>query len=99
MSTLRIFDTLLDGYVALFQQLTPSDQSVLLDKLTETTSTHSDDSEQRNNLMRDVIYLPKPPNAPSFEELAGSWIDDRSAAEIVEDLRRSRTPNRDKVNL
>ena len=40
-----------------------------------------------------MVYLPKPPNAPSFEELAGSWIDDRSAEEIVADLRRSRTPN------
>ena len=96
MSTLHLSDTLLDGYIALFHQLAPRDQTILLNKLTETVSTdsaNSDDSEKRNNLIRDAIYLPKPPNAPSLEELAGSWIDDRSAEEIVADLRRSRTPN------
>ena len=98
---LHISDTLLDGYVALFHQLAPRDQTILLNKLTETVSTNSDnseDSEKRNNLIRDVafrdvVYLPKSPDDLSLEELAGSWIDDRSAAEIVADLRRSRTPN------
>jgi len=102
MSTLHLSDTLLDGYVALFHQLAPRDQTILLNKLTETASTDSANSgasEKRNNLIRDVVYLPKPPNAPSFEELAGSWIDDRSAEEIVADLRQSRTPNLDRVNL
>ena len=47
----------------------------------------------------EMYFLPKPPNAPSFEELAGSWEDDRSAEEIIEDLRRSRTPNLDRVNF
>jgi hypothetical protein len=98
MSTLHISDTLLDGYVALFQQLTPTDRVILLNKLTEavTTDVPVSDSplEQRNDRIPDVVYLPKPPNDLSLEELAGSWIDDRSAAEIVEDLRRSRTLNR-----
>ena len=96
MSTLHLSDTLLDGYVALFHQLAPRDQAILLNKLTETVSTdsaNSDDSKKRNNLIRDAVYLPKPPNAPSLEELAGSWTDDRSAEEIVADWRRSRTPN------
>ena len=101
MSTLHLSDTLLDGYVALFHQLAPRDQTILLKKLSETASTDSentDESEKRNNLIRDVafqdvVYLSKPPDDLPFEELAGSWIDDRSAAEIVADLRRSRTPN------
>ena len=48
---------------------------------------------------RDFYYLPEPANPRSFEELAGSWEDDRTTEEIIADLRRSRTPNRDKVNL
>jgi len=38
MSTLHLSDTLLDGYVALFHQLAPRDQTILLNKLTETVS-------------------------------------------------------------
>ena len=117
MSTLHLSDTLLDSYVALFHQLAPRDQTILLNKLTETVSTDSanaDDTEKRNNLIRDVVFqdvvyqneghqdvvfLPEPPDDLPLEELAGSCIDDRSAEEIVADLRQSRTPNLDRVNL
>ena len=95
MSTLHLSDTLLDGYLALFDQLAPRDQTILLNKLTETVKGH-------NTLPKNFpekIFLPKPPNAPSFEELCGAWEDDRSAEEIIEDLRRSRTPNLDRVNF
>ncbi|MCL2624154.1 MAG: hypothetical protein FWD31_10865, partial [Planctomycetaceae bacterium] len=36
MSTLHLSDTLLNGYVALFTQLGPQDQTILLNKLTES---------------------------------------------------------------
>ena len=38
MSTLHLSDTLLDGYVALFHQLAPGDQTILLNKLTKMVS-------------------------------------------------------------
>ena len=95
MPTLHLSDTLLDGYVALFAQLEPRDQTILLNRLAKSV-------QENDNTPRDIpemYFLPKPPNAPSLEELAGSWEDERSAEEIIEDLRRSRTPNLDRVNF
>ena len=95
MATLHLSDSLLDVYIGLFTQLVPKDQTILLNKLKETIKESSTLPEN----FPDKIFLPKPPNAPSFEELCGSWEDDRSAEEIIEDLRRSRTPNLDRVNF
>jgi hypothetical protein len=91
MTTFSLSDSLLNDYVAMFQQLEPTEQAILLGKLTESTKKEPNDRFP-------VYYLPKPENAPPFEELCGSWQDDRSAEEIIEDLRRSRTRNRE-VNL
>ena len=96
MSTLHLSDSLLDGYVALFRQLPPKDQTILLDALTKMAGTKTSGSLIEGE---DYYYLPSPPGSPSLEELAGSWIDDRSAEEIIADLRRSRTPNIEGVNL
>ncbi|MCL2624151.1 MAG: hypothetical protein FWD31_10850 [Planctomycetaceae bacterium] len=95
MSTLHLSDTLLDGYVALFAQLGPQDQTILLNKLTESIK------ENGNTLKNfpEKIFLPEPENPRTLEELCGSWEDDRSTEEIIEDLRRSRTPNLDRVNF
>jgi len=95
MSTLHLSDTLLDGYLALFDQLAPRDQTILLNKLTETV-------KEKNALPKNFpekIFLPEPENPMTLEELAGSWEDDRTTEEIIEDLRRSRTPNLDRVNF
>ena len=95
MPTLHLSDSLLDGYVALFDQLGPRDQTILLNRLTESKK---ENANTRKNFP-DKIFLPEPENALSLEELAGSWQDDRSTEEIIEDLRRSRTPNLDRVNF
>jgi len=95
MSTQQRSDTLIDDYVAQFAQMGLRDQKKLLSRLTE--SIKEDNPPPKN--IPEMYFLPKPPNAPSFEELAGSWEDDRSAEEIIEDLRRSRTPNLDRVNF
>ena len=97
MSTHSLSDSILDGYVALFTQLEPQDQTILLDKLAESSKENSA-PKQRHTEIPDMYYLPKPENAPPFEELAGSWDDERSAEEIIEDLRRSRHRTRE-VNL
>ena len=47
----------------------------------------------------EMYFLPEPENPRTLDELCGAWQDDRSAEEIIEDLRRSRTPNLDRVNL
>jgi len=96
MSTLHLSDTLLDGYVALFQQLAPKDQTILLGALTESAQSSHPVLEKQDDFP--VYYLPKPLDARPFEELCGGWEDDRSAEEIVEDLRQSRTRTRE-VNL
>ena len=95
MPTLHLSDSLLDGYVALFDQLGTRDQTILLNRLTESIK---ENPPQKTNIP-EKIFLPEPENPLSLEELAGSWQDDRSAEEIIEDLRRSRTPNLDRVNF
>jgi len=66
-----------------------------LNRLTESKKVN--DATRKN--FPEKIFLPEPENPLSLEELAGSWQDDRSAEEIIEDLRRSRTPNLDRVNF
>ena len=96
MPTLHLSDSLLDGYVALFDQLEPQDQTILLNKLTELMKKNA---ATLKNGPENKVFLPKPANAMSLGVLAGSWEDERSAEEIIEDLRRSRTPNPDRVNF
>ena len=95
MSTLHLSDTLLDGYLALFDQLAPRDQTILLNRLAESAKVNN--ALPKN--FPEKIFLPEPENPLTLEELAGSWQDERSAEEIIEDLRRSRTPNLDRVNF
>jgi len=95
MTTLRLTDSLLEGYVALFRQLESKDQTILLDTLTESAEKRPSIPAKRGGNIPDVYFLPKPVDAPPFEELCGSWQDDRSAKEIVEDLRKSRTRTRE----
>ena len=97
MTVLHLSDSLLDGYVALFTQLEPKDQTVLLNRLAESSKEDSA-HKQRNTEIPGMYYLPEPENAKTLEELAGSWDDERSAEEIIEDLRRSRCRTRE-VNL
>ena len=95
MPTLHLSESMIEDYIAKFAQFGPRDQVILLNRLRESV-------KEKNTLPKNFpekIFLPKPPNAPSFEELCGSWEDDRSAEEIIEDLRRSRTPNLDRVNF
>ena len=68
MPTQQLTDSLIDDYVAKFAQLGQQDQTTLLSRLTE--SIKKDNSPPRN--IPEMYFLPKPPNAPSFEELAGS---------------------------
>ena len=96
MSTQHHSESLIDDYIARFAQLGPQDKTILLNRL--MAESIKEPPPQKTNFP-EKIFLPKPPNAPSFEELAGSWEDDRSAEEIIEDLRRSRTPNLDRVNF
>jgi hypothetical protein len=95
MPTLHLSDSLLDGYVALFDQLGSKDQTILLDRLIESKKVHPGTAKN----FPEKIFLPEPENPRTLEELCGSWQDDRSAEEIIEDLRRSRTPNLDRVNF
>ena len=96
MTTLSLSDSLLNDYVAMFQRLESKDQAILLDTLAESTKKDSVRIDQNDKFP--VYYFPKPENAPPFEELAGSWDDERSAEEIIEDLRQSRHRTRE-VNL
>ena len=95
MSTLHLSDSLIEDYVTKFAQLGRKDQVILLNKLMKSAK----ENDTLPKSIPEMYFLPKPPNAPPFEELCGSWEDDRSAEEIIEDLRRSRTPNLDRVNF
>jgi len=95
MPTQHLSDSLIDDYVARFAQLGPQDKTILLNRLTESIK---ENPPPKTNIP-EKIFLPEPENALSLEELAGSWEDDRSTEEIIEDLRRSRTPNLDRVNF
>ena len=91
MTALPLSDAILNDYVATFLQLEPQGRAILLDKLMESAQDNPLVPKRRSGDIPGMYYLPKPPNAPSLKELAGSWEDDRTAEEIVEDLRRSRT--------
>lgn len=80
---------------ALIGRLSPEEQAKLLAQLGVTEKK----TPLRDGERAAVVHLPESTVPMSLEELAGSWEDNRSAEEIVEDLRRSRTPNRDRVNL
>ncbi len=90
MSTLHLSDTLLDGYVALFDQLGPKDQAILLNKLTESTKN----APQPPAHTPTVVYLSEPANAPSLDELAGSWDFDETPELTAHRTRGVRTQNR-----
>ena len=95
MSTLQLPDALIDDYITRFLQLEPQVQTIILNKLTE--SVKENDFVPKG--IPDRFFHPEPENPMTLEELAGSWQDDRSAEEIIEDLRRSRSPNLDRVNF
>ena len=57
-------------------------------------NTKTGDSSPQKTIP-EMYFLPEPENPRTLEELCGSWQDGRSAEEIIEDLRRSRTPNLD----
>ena len=96
MTTLSLSDSLLNDYVAMFQRLESKDQAIPSDTLAESTKKDSVQIDQNDKFP--VYYFPEPENAKTLEELAGAWDDERSAEEIIEDLRRSRHRTRE-VNL
>jgi hypothetical protein len=98
MTTLRLSDPLIEGYVALFRQLEPKDQTILLDTLTETANRNPSISNKREGNIPGAYFLSEPENALTLEELAGCWEDERTTEVIVADLRSSRMRTRE-VNL
>lgn len=98
MATFPLSNPLLNDYIVMFQQLEPNDQTILLDRLDQLSAKKETPLPINPNDQYPVYYLPEPENDLTFEELAGSWEDDRSAEEIIEDLRQSRTWNWE-VNL
>jgi plasmid stability protein len=68
------------------------------DRLYETLSARA--AQDHRSISQEVVmiieeFLSRPENSPhknmrAFLELIGSWEDDRSAEEIVEDIRKNR---------
>ena len=92
MSTLHLSDSLLDGYVAMFRQLAPKDQTILLDALAGSAGKKTFTSPNGKVLVEgeDFYYLPAPPGSPSFEEVCGAWADDPEIIGIFEELHRKK---------
>jgi hypothetical protein len=90
MSTLHISDTLLDGYVALFQQLAPSDQAILLDKLMEPTKNDRSakmtiEKLQRTQMSNQCISIERAADSSGIEAarlVFGAWASEEYREDV-----------------
>jgi hypothetical protein len=73
METLNIDTTLIDGYLQMLDNLSPSDKLDLISKL--TASVKSDIANRKS----------------SFKEAFGAFESEKSADEIIDEIRNSRT--------
>ncbi|MBA2760546.1 MAG: hypothetical protein H0U39_01035 [Segetibacter sp.] len=76
MKTLNINTTLIDGYLKLLDNLSPSNKLDLISKLTASVS--SDITTKKS----------------SFEKAFGAFESDKTAEEIISEIRNSRTSTR-----
>ena len=76
MKTIDINKTLIEGYLQLLNNLSPSNKLDLISKLTLSVKTDITDRKK------------------SFYKSFGAWESKQSAKEIINDIRNSRTFNR-----
>lgn len=76
MKTIDINRTLIEGYLRLLDNLSPSNKLDLISKLTLSVKTDITDRKK------------------SFYKAFGAWESKQSADEIINDIRNSRTFNR-----
>jgi hypothetical protein len=76
MSTLHLTDSLLDGYVALFHQLEPRDQTILLNVLV--------DSANKNYSLERVA---DPTGVDGARQVFGAWGGEENREDIEQMLR------------
>ena len=76
MKTIDINKTLIEGYLQLLNNLSPSNKLDLISKLTLSVKTDITDRKK------------------SFYKSFGAWESKKSAEEIINDIRNSRTFNR-----
>jgi TRAP-type C4-dicarboxylate transport system substrate-binding protein len=90
MSTLHISDTLLDGYVVLFQQLTPTDQAILLDKLMEPTKNdwsakRTFEELQHTQMSNQCISIERAADSSGIEaarQVFGAWGSEENREDV-----------------
>jgi hypothetical protein len=76
MTTLRLSNSLLDGYVALFRQLDPKDKTILLDSLAESQS-------QNYGLEKE----PDPTSVEAARQIFGAWSGEENRQDVEQMLR------------
>ena len=76
MKAIDINTTLIDGYLQMLDNLSPSNKLDLISKLTQSVKTYITDRKK------------------TFYEAFGAWESKKSAEEIIEEIRKSRTFNR-----
>lgn len=77
MKAIDINTTLIDGYLQMLDNLSPSNKLDLISKLTQSVKT-------------DITHRKK-----AFYESFGAWESKKTAEEIIEEIRASRTINRE----
>ena len=76
MKAIDINTTLIDGYMQMLDNLSPSNKLDLISKLTQSVKTDITDRKK------------------TFYEAFGAWESKKSAEVIIEEIRKSRTFNR-----
>ena len=79
MSALHHSDTLLEGYISLFYQLTPRDQEVLLDKITKPVSVKSRVSGERELRFEKIA---DPNGVEEARHVFGAWDDEENREDV-----------------
>jgi hypothetical protein len=77
MKAIDINTTLIDGYLRMLENLSPSNKLDLISKLTQSVKTDITDRKK------------------TFYEAFGAWDSKKTAEEIIEEIRASRTINRE----
>jgi len=100
MSTLHLSDSLLDGYIALFSQLEPRDQTILLNKLAESTEKRSTipakrggeeivEDSKNSRLQIQSYNLEKEPDPSGTEaarQIFGAWGGEENRKDVEQML-------------